>query len=62
VHAETFTVAGEEGALKWPTTTQDLAAEREDLVNGCVANLGLAHIGTVPVRTPLSRRLPFAYA
>ena len=62
VEAKPFTVTWEEGALERPTATQDFAAEREDFVNGCVANLRLAHIGTVPVRTSFGRRLPFVYA
>jgi hypothetical protein len=62
VDAEPFTITREEGALKRPAATQDFAAEREDFVNGCVANLRLAHIGTVPVRTSFGRRLPFAHA
>jgi hypothetical protein len=62
VDAEPFTITWEKGALKRPAATQDFTAKREDLVNGCVANLRLAHIGTVPVRTSFGRRLPFVYA
>jgi hypothetical protein len=62
VHAEPFTITWEEGALERTSTAEDFAAEGEDLINGCVANLRLAHIGTVPVRTRFSGRLPFPHA
>jgi hypothetical protein len=62
VHAESFGISGEERALQWPSTTKHFASKRQDLFHRDASNLREAHVGTVPRRTRLSRRLPFVHA
>lgn len=62
MHAEPLFISGEERALKWPSTTKHFASKRQDLFHRYASNLREAHLGTVPCRTRLSRRLPFVHA
>ena len=47
---------------KWTTATKHFASKRQDLFNRYASNLREAHVGTVPRRTRLRRRLPFVHA
>ena len=62
VHAEPFHISRKEGTFKWTTATKHFASKRQDLFHRYASNLGEAHVGTVPRRTRLSRRLPFVHA
>jgi hypothetical protein len=62
VHAESLFISGEERTLEWPSATKHFASKRQDLFHRDASNLREAHVGTVPRRTRLSRRLPFVHA
>jgi hypothetical protein len=62
VHAEPLHISRKERALKWPSATKHFASKRQDLFHRDASNLREVHVGTVPRRTRLSRRLPFVHA
>ena len=62
VHTEPFRISRKERTFKWATATKHFASKGEDLFYRCASNLREAHLGTVPRRTRLSRRLPFVHA
>jgi hypothetical protein len=62
VHAEPLRISWKERAFKWATATKHFASKRQDLFHRDASNLREAHVGTVPRRTRLSRRLPFVHA
>jgi len=62
VHAEPLRISRKEGTFKWTTATKHFASKRQDLFHRDASNLREAHVGTVPRRTRLSRRLPFVHA
>ena len=62
VHAEPLRISRTERTFKWTTPTKDFTSERQDLFHRDASNLREAHVGTVPRRTRLSRRLPFVHA
>jgi hypothetical protein len=61
VHAESLRVSRKERTFKGATATKDFTSERQDLFHRDASNLREAHVGTVPCRTRLSRRLPFVH-
>jgi hypothetical protein len=61
VHAEPLRISRKERTFKWTTPTKDFTSERQDLFHRDASNLREAHVGTVPRRTRLSRRLPFVH-
>jgi len=62
VHAEPLRISRKERTFKWTTATKHFASKRQDLFDRYASNLREAHVGTVPRRTRLSRRLPFVHA
>ena len=62
VHAEPLRISWKERTFKWATATKHFASKRQDLFHRDASNLREAHVGTVPRRTRLSRRLPFVHA
>jgi hypothetical protein len=62
VHAEPLRISRKERTFKWTTATKHFASKRQDLFHRDASNLREAHVGTVPRRTRLSRRLPFVHA
>jgi hypothetical protein len=62
VHAEPLRISRKERTFKWTTATKHFASKRQDLFHRYASNLREAHVGTVPRRTRLSRRLPFVHA